>query len=323
MIATAPLQEVPLSTLDLEDCTFLFSPPGDLSLLKASLREVGLLNPPWLRAVSGDRFQAVTGRKRLWAAVQLGWPRLTARVLPADAPEASCLLLHLHDNAFNRPFNHLEQARLAVRLQRHWDRQVVVEKFLPLLGLAPSFTLLERLLALAQLEEPLQQLAARGRLALPAAALLAAWGPADRGALAPFLEKLPLSQSKQEEFIQGLHLVARREDSSPGEIISRKEFQRHLAEGGGTPQMQAAALRLLLQKMLSPRFSAAQEAFQNGLQRLGLRNHPRLRLHPPPAMEGPDFHLEIKFQDAGELQKLLDELARLAREDEFAALTRV
>ena len=53
---------------------------------------------------------------------------------------------------------------------------------------------------------------------------------------------------------------------------------------------------------------------QAGLQRLGLRHHPRVRLQPPPALEGPDFHLEIKFRDAGELQQLLDELIRLARE---------
>jgi ParB-like chromosome segregation protein Spo0J len=284
---------------------------------------VGLLNPPWVRAGNGDRFQAVAGFKRLLAASQLGWEQVTARVLPEDTPEARCLLVHLHDNAFNRHFNHQEQARLAVRLLKHWDRETVIQKFLPFLGLAPSFALLERLLALASLDEPLQRLAAQGRLALPAAAMLAAWEKEDREAVAPFLKQIPLSQSKQEEFLHGLELLARREGIRPAAILSREEFRRYLQEGTGTPQVRSEALRRVLQKLVSPRFSAALEAFQAGMQRLGLRHHPRFLLQPPPALEGPDFHLEIKFRDTEELQKLLDELARLAREEEFATLTRL
>jgi len=323
MTVAASLRESPLTALDREDHTFVFSPPGDLSRLQASIREVGLLNPPWVRSVKGDRFQVVTGVKRLLAAAQLGWVQVTARVLPADTPEARCLLVHLHDNACSRGFNNLEQALLASRLLEHWDRQTVIQKFLPCLGLAPSLTILERLLALALLEEPFQQLAARGRLSLPGAQLLASWEPQDRGAVAPFLEELPWSQSKQEEFLQGLNLLARREGVPPGEILSLEEFRQYLQEEAGTPQAKAAAARLLLQKQVSPRFSAVQEGFQTGLQRLGLRHHPRLRLQPPPAFEGPDFHLEVKFRDAAELQELLGELLRLAQKDEFATLTRV
>lgn len=321
MITSASLQEMPLAALDWEDHTFVFSPPPDLSRLQASIQEVGLLNPPWVRSLNGDRFQVVTGWKRLLAAARLGWEQVTARVLPGDTPEASGLLVHLHDNALSRGFNPLEQARLAARLQQHWDRQTVMQRFLPCLGLAPSLTLLERLLALAALEEPWQQLAAQGRLSLPAARMLASWESQDRKAAAPFLEELPLSQSKQEEFLQGLELLARRQGAAPAEILSREEFRQYLQEEAGPPPARAAALRLLLQKLVSPRLAAAQQGFQTGLQRLGLRHHPRLRLQPPPAFEGPDFHLEVRFRDAGELQELLEELSRLAREEEFSGLT--
>ena len=323
VILPAPVREIPLAALDLEDHTFVFSPPGDLSRLQDSLKEVGLLNPPWMRAVAGGRFQAVAGFKRLLAAVGLGWEKVTARILPPEASKAQCLLVCLYDNAFTRDFGILEQAQLASGLLEHWNRETVIEKFLPCLGLAPSGTILERLLALASLEEPLRQLAARGRLALPAVALLASWDRADREAAAPFLEQLPLSQSKQEEFLEGLDLLARREGVRPAGILSREEFRLALQEDRGAPQVRAAALRLLLQNLVSPRFTKAREAFQAGLQRLGLRHHPRFRLQPPPALEGPDFHLEIKFRDAGELQKILEDLIRLAQEEEFTALTRI
>lgn len=323
VVLPAPIREVSLAALDLEDHTFVFSPPGDLSRLQDSLKEVGLLNPPWLRAVAGERFQTVAGFKRLAAATRLGWEEITARILPPEAANTQCLLVCLYDNAFTREFGILEQALLASRLLEHWSRKTVVEKFLPCLGLAPSGTILERLQALASLEEPLRQLAARGRLALSAAALLAVWDRADREAAAPFLEKLPLSQSKQEEFLEGLDLLAHREGIRPAVILSREEFQLMLREDRGAPQERAAALRLLLQNLVSPRFSAALESFQAGLQRLGIRHHPRFRLQPPPALEGPDFHLEIKFRDAGELHKILEDLIRLAQEEEFTALTRI
>jgi hypothetical protein len=44
-------------------------------------------------------------------------------------------------------------------------------------------------------------------------------------------------------------------------------------------------------------------------------------LSPPPAFEGPDFHLEIRFRDAQELQNLLQHLLHLAKEKDFSELT--
>ncbi len=78
---------------------------GDLARLTASLREVGLLNPPWLRLRSDQRWQVVAGGQRFRAARQLGWETLPARTLPASTPESHCLLVALHDNAFTRGFN--------------------------------------------------------------------------------------------------------------------------------------------------------------------------------------------------------------------------
>ena len=69
-------------------------------------------------------------------------------------------------------------------------------------------------------------------------------------------------------------------------------------------------MRRLLGRWVYPRLAAAREAFQAALGRLGLRGHPRVRLSPRRPLKGPDFHLEIKFRDAPELQELLQEIAR-------------
>ena len=100
-----PYQEIPLSAVDLEDHAFVVPGDSDLTRLIASMREAGLLNPPWLRARPDDRWQVVAGGKRLMAAAQLGWQAIPARTLPASTPESHCLLVALYDNAFTRGFN--------------------------------------------------------------------------------------------------------------------------------------------------------------------------------------------------------------------------
>ena len=56
------------------------------------------------------------------------------------------------------------------------------------------------------------------------------------------------------------------------------------------------------------------------MDRLDLSHHPRLHLKEPPAFEGPDFELAVKFRDRRELGELLKELARLLDGEAFKAL---
>jgi len=314
------IQEILLSQVDLEAHPFFPVPEENLTRLQGSLATVGLLSLPRVRLRKSGRWQPVTGWKRFQAAARLGWDKIPALVLSPQTSEAHVLLLYLHDNAFSRAFNPLEQARLAARLLDHWDRDTLVSKALPLMGLPPAPVYLDRLLAAAGLEPSWQELVAQERLALTAAVRLAAWEPADRGAALPFLAALPLSQSKQEELLTAVEILARREGVTPADILLGEELQQILQETKLTPQERAQAVRRGLNERVSPRFFAAQKAFQAGLDRLGLRHHPRLRLKEPPAFEGPDFEFSLRFKDSRELQALLQELSRLANLPDFEKL---
>jgi ParB-like chromosome segregation protein Spo0J len=314
------IQEIPLARVDLDSHPFRTARHENLARLQESLDAVGLLSCPRVQSLGNGGWRPVTGWRRLKAAIQLGWQKIPAIILPLKTPEAHLLLIYLHDNAFTRAFNPLDQALLASRLLNHWDRDTLVAKGLPLLGLPPAPAHLNRLLAVARLEEPWQELVAEERLATSAAARLAAWDPAHRPAALPFLANLPLSQSKQEEFIAGVEILARREGISLAAILLRKELQEDLQDPGKNPQERAEAVRRRLNDWVSPRFQAARQAFAGGLHRLGLKTHPRMRLKEPPAFEGPDFEFSLKFKDPQELRELLDELTRLAGLPEFEAL---
>jgi len=317
------LKEIPLAQIDLAEAAWEMTAAPALNRLAASLKEVGLINPPWLRPQpGGQRFRVVTGARRLKAAADLGWQEITVRLVPEGTPDFYCLLVHVIDNAFTRGFNLREQAALVVRLLSHCDRETVAARYLPYLGLPPSQAHLSRLVKTAGLEAPWQEMAAEGRLALTAAARLADWDPEDRAAAWPFLDSLRLSQSKQEEMLDQVAILARREGLSPAAVLAREELRGALADPDRTAQERAAMVRRSLYAQVYPRFSAAREAFETALARLGWKGLPRVRLHPPPAFEGPDFQLEIKFQDAPELERLLGEIGRLTRAAGFDDLTR-
>jgi ParB-like chromosome segregation protein Spo0J len=321
MFMLPAIHEIPRARVALVGHPFRrFAEGEDLTRLQESLAAVSLLAYPWVRSLESGRYRPVTGWRRLQAAARLGWQEVPALILPPETPETHLLLLYLHDNAFTRPFNPLEQALLASRLLNYWDRHTLVAKGLPLLGLPPAPAHLHRLLAVASLEDPWQELVAKERLALTAAARLAAWDPAHRLAALPFLANLPMSQSKQEEFLAAVEILARREGVALSAILQRAELQQCLQDPASNPQERAGAVRCRLNDWVSPRFQAVRQAFLAGLDRLGLRHHPRLRLKEPPAFEGPDFELSLKFRDHQELRHLLDELARLSGSPEFATL---
>jgi hypothetical protein len=315
------IQEIALHAIDVDDHPFTAAAPADMALLLASMNTVGLLNPPWLRARADGCWQVVAGLKRLRSAANLKWEVVTAHTLPAQTPDSRCLTIALHDNAFSRDFSPWEQVFYVNRLRAHWDEEHIVQHFLPLLGLPSSAKILHRLLAAASLEDVWQPMLETGRLALTAAARLAAWPPDNHRAALPFFQVLPLSQSKQEEFLECLEVLSRREGVAITDLLSRPELASCLKDPGLNPQEKAQQVRDRLKAWVFPRLSAAREAFEQGLTRLGLKQHHRLRLAPPPAFEGPDFSLEIKFQDARELRQLLDDLTRLARQEDFSTIT--
>lgn len=322
-IMASEINLVRLEAIDLDDHPFAFPSALELTALKKSMAALGLLSPPWLRAKKDGRWQVVAGLRRLRAAASLGWNSVSAYTMAPDTPDPRCLLISLHDNAVGRGFTLAEQVFFARRLSSYWPEEKVAGEFLPLLGFPASVKILNRLLAAGSLEAPWQLLLEQGRLALTAAARLARWEAADRVAALPFFQALTFSQSKQEEFLEWLELLARREGVPLKEILSRPELLACLENPALNLQEKAASVRRWLKAWVFPRFTAAQAAFDQGLNRLGLKQHSRIRLYPPPAFEGPDFHLEIRFRDAGELQKLLEDLTRLARKKEFSEMTSI
>ena len=114
--------------IDQQDLSFVVSFGFDLTRLKASVQELGLLSPPLLRRRQDGKFQIVCGYQRILVLVQLGWPELPARLLPEDKPAVWCLQASLQDNISGRGFNPMEAAFMIARLLQYLPEDIIGTK---------------------------------------------------------------------------------------------------------------------------------------------------------------------------------------------------
>ncbi len=78
---------------------------GDLSQLKRSIREVGLLSP----IIVNEKCELISGFRRLEACRQLGWSEIEAKIIEMASDKIKKLDLEFHENLGRLNLNEEEQ----------------------------------------------------------------------------------------------------------------------------------------------------------------------------------------------------------------------
>ncbi len=319
-IPAMELVRIDRTSLDEADRTFVVSAGFDLAPLRTSIQTLGLLQPPLVRQRPDGRGQIIAGWQRFLVLQELAWPTIPVFLVPPETTPQWCLLASLHDNALGRGFNPLEAAAMCQRLLALFPQEVVLRDHLPKLGLPPSPTILQHHLALLTLEEPWQELAARRRLSVIAGARLSQWPVADRQALLPWFQTLPLSHSKQLDFLAYLTTLSRRHHTAAAFWLAQPELAGPLQDPALTPTAKDRLLWETLRRWLFPRLSQARQTAQDHLKALGVWQHPHIRLQPSPAFEDASWRLELRFETPDQLARQARQLQDLADRPELAAL---
>lgn len=55
-----------------------------LNSLKVSIQTMGLINPIMVRPISSDKYQLISGQRRLKCLQQLGWIKIAAQIMTAE-----------------------------------------------------------------------------------------------------------------------------------------------------------------------------------------------------------------------------------------------
>jgi len=306
---------IQLNRIDWNDtsCLITYGPLPHKLLL--SIQTVGLIEPPLLQGQKNGLFRIVCGGRRLAACKEIGLDSLTCRVLPSSIEHQRCLRLAIYDNVAQRALNPVEKSLVLTKMADYLEEPRLIEEFMPLLDLEPSITLFKRYLGLLDLEEVILDSLATGRLDQRIAFALARQEKGDRLAYLDLFEELPFSVSVQEEIVETVEDIARKENLTPKEVLGSKEV-RALRQTSKRPARQRAQeVRKHLQALRNPRLTARRERFARETKDLGLPS--AVRLVPPPYCEGPKWILECSFERAEELASRLRQLAQLADQPEF------
>ncbi len=306
---------IQLSEVDWNDTSCLITYGPLPNKLIHSIQAVGLIQPPLLQRKKSGLLRIVCGSRRLTVCQKVGLDIVPCRVLSNSVAHQACLRLAIHDNVAQRTLNPVEKSLVLTKMAEYLEQPELIKEFMSLLDLEPSVTLFSRYERLSHLEQVILDSLARGGLHERIAFALAPLEQGDRLALFRLFEEFPFSVSVQEEIIETVGEIARRDNLSLAQVLDSKEVRTPREAQERPKRQRAQEIRKKLQARRAPRLTARKERFAREAKELGLPSG--VRLVPPPYFEGPKWSLECTFEGADELAARLRTLIQLAGQPRF------
>ncbi|MBC7187628.1 MAG: ParB N-terminal domain-containing protein [Calditrichaeota bacterium] len=306
------LASVALTEIDLEDRWYQVSYGPPPPALAASLHTVGLINPPTVQRRQDGRWRVVAGFRRCALLREQGATTISAWCVEEAVPELALFVWSLGDNLGIRALNVVECAVALHKLVRqfHVPETEVVSRYMPLLNLQGSRTLLQRYLSLAGLPEPMRQWLAEDRLSQEVALRLVEMSDGDASALFAVISQLRLGKNHQRDLVRLAEDVARRESMSIQQVLSAPELQEVLRKTDWSPGQKTEKVLTWLRQRRFPRLAEAERRSHELIRSLDLPAN--VRLSPPANFEGGEWQCHVQFGSGEELRAAAQRLQQIA-----------
>jgi ParB/RepB/Spo0J family partition protein len=317
MIEMKTIQKIPLQEIDLSDDTFSVNYLPDLQRLRASIEQIGLIQPVLLRK-KRDHYQIVCGFRRISAMEELGKSEIESKVFEEkEMDEFQLFSLSLHENLTTRGFNAVEKAVALDKLIHRFqiDPAAVIKTFLPLLSLKPHEKILNTYLSLAQMEDEIKAYVLKEGVSRGNIRRLSSLTPEDRMAALSLISPLKLGENRLRELLTLLEEMSRRNHATVKEIAGRPEIQAILSQKELTPSQKTERVKKVLTDLRYPKLNQMEEAFDK--KRKDLNLPPNISLHHPPFFEGKRLKIEFQFETLDEYKTTLKSLSSLPDKREF------
>ena len=318
-ISTQNIKPILIKDINIEDDSFRMTFSPDLNRLKSSMEEVGLLNPVILRGK--DRFQIVTGYRRILVAQILKWEKIKARIfIPDELSFEEGFKLNFYENLGTRDFNLIESA-MAVsgfinRCKK--EKELVQKKILPLLGFQSGSKILQQLLSLIRLVDEWKMLVVKKEISLPNAAKVSSFTPKDQRILFKAVSDLKLGENKLRQCLEMIDEICRRDEISFEQLFTSSPFTQLAQDEKLNITEKTELFRKALKARRYPEFTRQEEKFQKTRKKLTLP--PSVRLEPPEFFEGDKLKVTFKFRSPEELRSILEKLETAAYSEALKSL---
>jgi hypothetical protein len=316
-------QLVPLPLIDGRDETFRMSFCPDFGALKTSMEKIGLISTIILRG-RGDRFQIVSGYRRVLATQSLGWKEIKAVLYAADELSYSeGFLLSFYENLGTRRFNIIEASMIVVGFCGHcgYNEKKIREEVLPLLGFHPGEKIFHALQSLSHLSGEWKDLVIKNEISLLNAAKISSFSLSDQRALSAALSGLKLGENKLRESLEMAEEVCKRDEVSFSELFSSEQFTFLRQPGHRNITEKTEQLRKILKAMRYPEFFRKQQEFHDMKKKLLLPL--TVGLDPPDFFEGDKLKVTFNFRSPEEFRSIVEKLETASDSEPLKNLLRM
>jgi ParB/RepB/Spo0J family partition protein len=302
---------VPISAIDTTDHACDLSLGADPNPLVASIKAVGLINPPVLSVKNNGTYRIVCGFRRVEACSSLGWPEINGRVLVGDLSELDLLKLAILDNRSHRPLNIVEQGRAIQKLRAHIPVKNRLEVLASLLGFPPNRKVFQKISVLGRLPEMVQAGILDETISFEAGADLSCLSREEALAFFDVLEGLKLSQNKQREIIRLVREIAAREDLQALQVLQGEDIRAIVDSPESNRNEKGSMFRAYLKRRRFPTLVEAEERFLKELKALKLNED--VHITPPPYFEGGSYTLRMTFKNLEDFHRGRQALNAMAK----------
>jgi ParB family chromosome partitioning protein len=307
---TVRYRTISTADIDADNLTFRITTASDIEDLLGSIQKMGLIQSPVLIA-SSSGYTIVCGFRRIAACRELGFTRITARILKKTVDRFKTAQMSIADNALQRSLNLVETSRALKLLDDFGPDNQQRREAAEALGLPVNRSVAPAIKKICQLPVPIQEGILRETINLSMALELSELDPAVAEGLARLFDQLKVGLNKQRELLLLLKEIAEREDIAILKLIAEKPLQEILKTAQMDRAVKRQKVRSYLRRRRFPAISKAETDYRKWVGQLKLGNH--INLIPPKDFEGNTFSMTLRFNNRRDLADLNKKIEKIIR----------
>ncbi len=257
---------VTLKHINFADKSYCIRPEGDNNPpadFIESIARCGIIHPPIVQDLGEDGYIILAGRRRLQAALDmLKISRCNCLIVPPEKSPIDCLKIILEEGLLSLSWTLITKAKFLQKVVDIIGKKETASEILPRLGITGQMYHLEKILGLADLEEPLAMAIHQGQISEKTAYELCNLSFRDRLILLDLINGLKLSVGNQRQVINFCVELAKRSSSSIHAILTEPAILKIINSGDNLPQ-QTAKLMKILHDRIFPSLGNAKQEFIN------------------------------------------------------------
>lgn len=287
-----------------------------LDPLIQSIKDFGLINPPYVTKNREGQMDVIMGYRRITALKSIGWKSVPVFDLSDCGLSAKELFLcNLQDNLVMRSFNPVEKGMILKRLSNYFSKQEISDRYISLLGIT-SLREIDFFLELDDQDGRLKEAVIYEKISPKAVRQILKMDGDSRSLVTGLITDLNLNFNQQLQFIEYITDVSKKENQTISGIINQAPFMEILCNNHlNKPQKTKKILGFLKWKKY-PLLTQTETAFNKMISDMNLPK--RVRMIHPPFFEASDYRLEISFKTGQELKESLDQLSMVEKIEHFS-----